>query len=233
MEVRDLSAAELLDVWDRGAGTSPIERAAALLGRVHGADVEDVLRWPLGERDARLLAFRSRSFGTTLELLSECPRCGETAEAELDVAALLAAGEAVPEVHEVRIGEDGPTVTFRAINSEDVLVALHSGGERALIERCVIDLDEVVDTAVDSRLADAFAAADPLAEVSLAMECPACGEHWAATLDPPSFVWREIDAWAGRMLREVDALARAYGWSERDILALGPARRAAYLEMVS
>jgi hypothetical protein len=30
---------------------------------------------------------------------------------------------------------------------------------------------------------------------------------------------------------EVDALARAYGWREADILALSPARRAAYLEL--
>ena len=37
------------------------------------------------------------------------------------------------------------------------------------------------------------------------------------------------DARARRLLREVDVLARAYGWTEPEVLALDDARRAAYL----
>ena len=33
------------------------------------------------------------------------------------------------------------------------------------------------------------------------------------------------------LIDDVHRLAAAYGWSERDILALGPQRRAAYLEL--
>ena len=43
--------------------------------------------------------------------------------------------------------------------------------------------------------------------------------------------WAEIDAWARRILREVNILARAYGWRESDILALGAVRRQIYLTM--
>ena len=46
-----------------------------------------------------------------------------------------------------------------------------------------------------------------------------------------SFLWTEIEAWAWRMLSDVHTLARAYGWGERDILALSPTRRQFYLEM--
>jgi hypothetical protein len=53
------------------------------------------------------------------------------------------------------------------------------------------------------------------------------------TLDPPSFLWREVEARAACLLDEIDRLARAYGWSERDILGLGDARRAAYLDRIS
>ena len=34
------------------------------------------------------------------------------------------------------------------------------------------------------------------------------------------------------LLRDVDTLARAYGWTEEQVLALGDARRGAYLELV-
>ena len=51
--------------------------------------------------------------------------------------------------------------------------------------------------------------------------------------DIGAFLWSEIEACASRLLAEVDALARAYGWRERDILAMSGIRRAAYLDMVS
>ena len=43
--------------------------------------------------------------------------------------------------------------------------------------------------------------------------------------------WLEIDAWARRTLRDVHALASAYAWSERDVLALSPTRRTLYREL--
>jgi hypothetical protein len=48
-----------------------------------------------------------------------------------------------------------------------------------------------------------------------------------------AFVWEEIEACAARLLDDVHVLARAYGWSERAILALPEMRRAAYLERVA
>jgi hypothetical protein len=42
-----------------------------------------------------------------------------------------------------------------------------------------------------------------------------------------------VDRHARQILREVDQLARTYGWREPDILALGPARRRAYLGLVA
>jgi hypothetical protein len=47
-----------------------------------------------------------------------------------------------------------------------------------------------------------------------------------------SFFWREIQSAARRIVLEVDALARSYGWSEAEILNMTPARRQLYLEMV-
>lgn len=49
--------------------------------------------------------------------------------------------------------------------------------------------------------------------------------------DIGAYLWEEVDAWADRTLRDVHLLAASYGWSERDILDLSPARRGRYLEL--
>jgi len=75
--------------------------------------------------------------------------------------------------------------------------------------------------------------ADPAAEITLRLTCPACGHQWDLLFDIAEFFWTEISAQAQRLLREIDALARAYGWTEREILSLPAQRRQTYLELVA
>ena len=82
--------------------------------------------------------------------------------------------------------------------------------------------------AIEERLAEA----DPLAEIRLHFDCPNCSASFDETLDLGDFVWAEIEREARRILQDVHLLASAYGWSESEILSLGPARRSVYLEMV-
>jgi hypothetical protein len=77
-----------------------------------------------------------------------------------------------------------------------------------------------------------LALADPLAETQLALRCPACEQEWEETLDIVAFLWREIEARARRLVREIHWLAATYGWAEADILAMSAVRRALYLEMM-
>ena len=74
--------------------------------------------------------------------------------------------------------------------------------------------------------------ADPQADLRFAMTCIVCGHAWQAPFGAGAYLWAEIASWAERMLREVHALASAYGWTERDILALSPLRRERYLRML-
>jgi hypothetical protein len=112
--------------------------------------------------------------------------------------------------------------------------------ERALLDRCVSWVRGRDEEASESELppslrealARAIAEADPLAEVLVDVSCPACGASFVTDLDLGAFVSAELRAEAQRLLHEVDALARAYGWTEPEVLALGDARRAAYLELV-
>ncbi|HJQ82925.1 MAG TPA: GNAT family N-acetyltransferase, partial [Candidatus Binatia bacterium] len=56
---------------------------------------------------------------------------------------------------------------------------------------------------------------------------------YAAPLDVGRLLWEKVQIAAERLLLDVDALARAYGWTEREILSLSPGRRAAHLQIVS
>ena len=78
----------------------------------------------------------------------------------------------------------------------------------------------------------ALEALDPAADVGLVLACPACGAQEIRAFDVPSFVWREFEILIPRILRDVADLARAFHWSERDILDLPPWRRSFYLREV-
>lgn len=82
--------------------------------------------------------------------------------------------------------------------------------------------------AVEARMAEL----DPQGDIELDLACDACGHAWQTAFDVCAFFWEEIEARAKRLLQEVRLLASAYGWTERDVLALSDSRRAAYLKMV-
>ncbi len=108
-----------------------------------------------------------------------------------------------------------------------------------LFDRCVIEARHQgqpltarqLPDDVARRVVEQIAVSDPQADVRVNFDCPDCHYNWAETFDVASFFWTEIDAWARRTLREVHALATAYGWREGDILALSPGRRQIYLTM--
>jgi uncharacterized protein (UPF0212 family) len=242
--MRTLSTAKLLDAWERGRHATPGERALLLLGAAEPDTApEHIGLLSIGRRDAALLELRAQTFGERLAGLSSCPQCGEQIEMNFAVADILLQRhtDAPPELTVVA---GDYTVVVRLPNSLD-LVALSGQdngrvAERWLLQRCLIEAyegnearsaadlpDEVVDA-----IAGQMAEVDPQAEIELVLTCPACGARWQALFDVVAFFWREIDAWAIRILREVHVLASAYGWSEQDILALSPWRRQFYLELI-
>ena len=238
-----LSAAGVLAVWDAGRDRHPVDRALLLLAAAQpGEPWERLAALPLPERDARLLELRMAALGPTLAVRAACPACAEPLEFSLEVPALLAAGGAPPPLD---ASGGGVTVRFRLPDSRDLAAAARArdvdGARRLLAARCVVeaaaanggavDPDDLPDAAVDA-LSARMAEAAALADLVIALTCPACGAGWEPTLDPAEFVWAEVAARARRTLREVDVLARAYHWSEADILAMPPGRRRAYLELV-
>jgi hypothetical protein len=243
MDMRGLSSAALLDAWDRALGLGPLQRALTLLCAARADSLEAVAELTVGERDAQLLTLRERTFGPHLTGVCECPACGERLEFTFDVADIRAEPEIGSDELAVSTGEF--QAHFRLPNSLD-LAAIADGADVAearqlLLARCLVaahrggrpcTADQLPATVVNL-VADRMRQADPQGDMQLALTCAECGSQWLAAFDIATLFWDELNAWAHRTLREVHALASAYGWRETDILGLSPRRRQVYLQMIS
>jgi hypothetical protein len=222
--------AAVLDAWERSSALERPWRELALLGLAGIASPDDAARLPVGERDRRLLALRRLLFGRWISCETRCSACDERLELELDGETL--AGAAPTTSDERWVLEHG--VQVRPPNSADIAAAMVTDDPAAtILERCVTPRPSSLPSRARAAAVRRMAELDPAAEVWLEATCPACGSTMTLLLDPAAIVVEEVDRHARRVLREVDQLARAYGWREPDVLALGRARRRAYLGLVA
>lgn len=237
----------MLDVWEQTRLRTPAEKPLALLEAVATATGDDPRTWPLGIRDRRLLELRLQWLGPHVELRIDCPNCTEALELTVDGRELLSTyadpgsfGETLPA--EVSLGD--LTVRLRPVTGGDLVRAGHAPdaaeAELRLLEACVLEArrdDEPVPMAAltdedRTALADALKELDPHAEILLDLSCAACGHAFREPFDVASCVIEEMDNHGARLLEQVAALARGYGWREADVLAMSPQRRRAYLELL-
>ena len=230
-------------VWERGLAASPCERALAILSAACPEVPPSTLaQVSIGRRDASLLTLRGWAFGPDLTVLADCPQCHQPLETMLDIDDLrMPAGETGQEgVCSVTSGRYA--VSFRPPNTSDLLACAGADTETArwrLFACCVTgalrDAEPVraedLPAEIAREVVERIAAIDPQADCRLTFVCPECQHRWSEVFDIASFFWAEIDAWARRLLRDVNVLARTYGWREHDILALSPTRRQIYLAM--
>lgn len=228
-----LTGSTLLALWERGATLHPIDRCA-LLAAVAWRDgsADSVADLPLGTVNEHLLRLREACFGPRIEAHADCPRCGQRLSFALDTRVLLegADGARRPAPGALDPGLRPPSLRDLAAvaDAQDATEAA-----RRLLERCLpggtgaaLNRDSLAD--IDA----ALDAVDPRADLSLALTCPDCGHSGSARLDPGALLWDELAASAQALLADVHRLARAYGWTEDQVLALGPVRRAHYLSLV-
>lgn len=251
--MRAIADQDLLNVWELGLGQHPLDRALSVLAAVAprlswdgpAPSRQALAQLPLGERDRRLMAVYERIFGSQLDSQARCPACQSAAEFVLDMAELWTSPCSPGPDGLLTLVDGGYGLVFRLPDSFDLAAVARlpslAAARQALVERCIVSAAyegaSVDAAALPERILHLMAAemarCDPQADVELALACPNCGQQYTMLFDVESFLWTKIDALARRLLREVDALAQAYGWREADILALPAARRQAYLEMVS
>jgi hypothetical protein len=233
-----IAAHHLLDAWERALGQPGPTRVVPLLTASTGTPAADILCWSIARRDAVLFELREALFGARAEAVQQCPGCEQELEFEVDLRQLRPAPRG-DEPTSLEAFVDGHRVRYRPPNTADLeAVAVLDdavGARDVLLERCI----EFVTpggpesrTSVSSEIARRLSESEADAEAWLSLVCPACRHAWQAPFDIAGFLWSEVDDWAWRTLRQVHRLARAYGWTEPDVLSLSPSRRQIYLDLL-
>jgi hypothetical protein len=244
--IRALTASDILSLWEQGRDRRPADRALLVLRAACPGPPDDTLAaLTIGQRDARLFAARAATLGKRIDGSAACPSCAEALEFSIDTGDLCDHSEPSDERAPIEFDSGGIHIVVRPPDSRDLVAIGDAAGidaaRRQLLHRCLVtslrgghtvDPSELPPAVVE-RIAALLADADPQADVTLEIRCGACGHSWPLLFDIATFFWLEIEALAARLVADVDALARAYGWREADILAMSGTRRSAYLAMVT
>lgn len=227
-------AANLVRLWPLARGRGAPGRIRGLLVALHGAAVHND---PLGVHHQRTLALHRAVVGRPIDAVVGCG-CGTDNEFTVPVAQICAL-PAPPPGATVRLalagaGPEG-VARFRLPTVADLdAVAGSPAGEgmRDLATRACLDASPPYLTDADlARLTLAWEALDPAASVQVDLICAGCGTQVAADVAVAEFVAGDLDRTVEGLLRDVDVIARAYGWSEEAILALPAERRRRYVEL--
>ncbi|MUL63101.1 hypothetical protein BOO86_01380 [Mycobacterium sp. CBMA 234] len=224
-------AEAVLQVWERGRHEHPIDRALTILSLFGGQPRHELAAMSVERRDAQLLGWRTALFGDRLPGYSCCPQCG----CGVDVALSIDAEDA-PD-GPVTIDVAGRTVTARMPTTLDLVAvagcASIEESSAGLVTRCIEDGTQEIDTELARAVEAEWERRARLSAGVVLLACPDCYHHWSLGIDIAEFLWRELEIHAIRLVGEVDLLARRYGWSEPEILALSTARRRLYLGLAS
>ncbi len=240
--MKTLNNPNILKLWESGQHQHPIDRGLAILMAVLPDMLwDDLVQLCIGQRNRYLLNVREQTFGNKLNGVAVCSHCQKELEFIADVDEIRSQAGDGRSTYSFSV--EGYDIRFRLVNSSDLAKAANvqnaSEARQILLNRCVLnvmyneanisiqDLPERLESAVS----DEMARRDPQALMVIDVDCPECGRGLAIAFDIVPFLWREINALAKRLLREVHILARYYGWPEADILSMSATRRHFYLEM--
>ncbi len=243
--VRALSDSELFEAWERGFELESAQRPLAFLQAVYpDTEEEELLQWSIGRCNADLVSLRQGRFGSQMEGVVSCPKCGQTLELTFSTAEICAEQQENTD-HGLTVSKGDYRLWFRLPTAQDLADAArlrdHASARTRMLEACLMEakrndekcsLEELPETAVTA-MVKKMEEADTQGSVLRELSCPECDHQWQTTFDIGAFLWTETDAWARRMLRDVHTLASAYGWQEEKILKMTPRRRQFYLDMVN
>jgi len=245
---------------DRIDGMLPVERDTALIadlafdrdgnavGTARGRDLT------IGDRARLLLSLRRQMFGNAMPCIVRCPACNERMDLELTADDLLLKRDAPPQLcYEDVVEVDGERlrVTFHLPTGGEVEKAVRSARENEetaakLLARGCIDKvtknshsdswkieppewPEALYPEVSARIEEL----DPEAEIKLRLTCPACSREFEDFIDAGEYLFQELAACQRSTYQEIHQLAKAYHWSEADLLKMGSRKRRLYLELLA
>ena len=200
-----------------------------------------------GVRDARLLDLRERLFGPDITVVAACPALRRDGRVELSRRRRSARRRGAARRRQTRSSADGYVIT---LPPADERRPARAGARR---RPAPARARAIAARALRDRRPRRRRIAGGRRRASRSRSPPRSRRAWRARsagrrparlplsgvrqrlgrgLRHRALLWSEIHAWARQLLRDVHALARAYGWREADILALSPTRRGIYLELL-
>lgn len=220
---------------DFGQADRPALVTDVLAGCCAPADAGYWWRQPVSLRTAALLRLAALTDGRdALPLSARCTRCGAMFGFDLPLRQLA---DSAPAGDPVRIGLGaGRTVTLRRPTGEDLrrwraaAPATREAGVALMIGTLLVEGDGGPED--ETALAHALAALDPMVDFTVACDCPDCGAGNDVALDLEALALGRLAASQRALLEQVHLCATHYGWTEAQVLAIPPARRARYLDMI-
>jgi hypothetical protein len=183
------------------------------------------------DRDRVLAALYRREIGARVTSSPTCPMCRQVFDLDFDLAALMTSlddeRQALPRDGDGVFQLDDGT-RFRLPSGTDELVAVGAAEPAlALLARC--RLSGPADT---DALGEAMQRVAPLVEAELDAVCPGCAHPHVVRFDIQSFLLLSLIAERRQRTGDVHRLARAFGWSLTEILALSRSQRRLHVALV-
>lgn len=223
-----------------------LDVASALLQRLglrfdDGPDaVTDVSALTVGNKERLLFALCKHLYGATADLVASCPNCSKLCELTFCFDDVQATGPTAKGWFPLG---DGWQAEVRPPTLGDIAAVRHvpeEAASRALIEICIARLVDASGTIVpaqmlppslEAQVAERLETMDPASETRALVTCPACSMDFEAEIDALTLLTKKLSS-STALYGEVYRMARAYHWSEADILNLPVQRRRTYLAVV-
>jgi hypothetical protein len=244
--MRLLRDSEILSLCDQGRGQHAWIRGLLPVAVASGRTPEELLDWPLGQRNQQLLLLRKALVGPELDAVSTCPdlRCRQSVEVSFPISSLTSL-QPPPSNLEFSVTCADRSLLLRPVRCRDLVP--DARGELTplnVLLRCVRDTDDcdstlpplndvLNDPGISKLLQHQLEQLDPLARIQFTMLCPGCNSKWLESLNIADFFWQELQQIASGIFADVHVLASAYGWSEQYILSLSSQRRNSYRQLIS
>jgi hypothetical protein len=190
----------------------------------------------IAERDALLAAAWRMAWGAQISGTLTCDACAQPFDFDFNLDGLVATVRAsagdLPVEHGVYTLPGGCRFRLPTGDDELALVGHDLSGEdaeRALLERCVIDGDVVLD---GPAIVAAMERVGADLDVDLDAACSECGHHHAVRFQIQDYLLGAISSDWGGLLEDLHRLALAYRWTLNEILSLPRSRRRALVALL-
>lgn len=242
--------------------TEILVRCVQCIGSI-GSVSTDILRHLLvADRQFLLLKLREATFGDRVQATVSCPwqNCREKIDIDFSTKDIpIKESEDKGPMYTMELsskaalmddcGKKCRKVSFRLPNGADqetISPLLAENEARALsmlLSRCVLSIgtkekpgEKILNglsPLARMEIENAIEAAAPKIELTIAADCPECGNKFTLPFDIQNFFFGEFKTSRDLLYREVHYLAYHYHWSEREIMDMPKEKRLQYINVLA